>query len=197
MKYLVALLLCCTVLATPISAKSVSPSPSPSQTSTKSSICADKVRGAVHTIAAASCPAGSWNLGNGPVLHGAKRPMKMNSTLLNRYRAAKQNGASQGFSMNLTSGWRSSAQQNRIFQSALQKYGSVKLASRWVLPPERSMHVWGVAIDVHFGSSRAKTWFTWHSAQFGLCRLYKNEWWHFEPVIAPGGKCPVIKPYAH
>jgi len=197
MKYLVTLLLGFTLLVPPVYAQSLSPSPSPSQTSTQSRVCADKGTGIPRKSLAANCPTGSWDLGTLPVLHGTVRPTKINPTLLNRYRAAKQSAASQGLVITLTSGWRSWAQQSRIFQVAVRKYGSVALASHWALPPERSNHVWGVAIDLHFGSARAKTWFTWHSAQFGLCRLYKNEWWHYEPVIAPGGVCPAMTPYAH
>jgi D-alanyl-D-alanine dipeptidase len=31
--------------------------------------------------------------------------------------------------------------------------------------------------------------------RFGLCRRYENEWWHFEPLVAPGTQCPALEEY--
>jgi hypothetical protein len=42
----------------------------------------------------------------------------------------------------------------------------------------------------------AAGWLEINGAKFGLCRVFENEWWHFEPVIAPGWKCPALVPDA-
>jgi hypothetical protein len=40
------------------------------------------------------------------------------------------------------------------------------------------------------------SWLEANGATFGLCRVYENEWWHFEPLTAPGGICPPLLPDA-
>ncbi|WP_410643870.1 D-alanyl-D-alanine carboxypeptidase family protein [Amycolatopsis sp. lyj-346] len=45
-------------------------------------------------------------------------------------------------------GKRSVAQQQREFAEAVRKFGARELASRYVLQPEESMHVQGIAVDV-------------------------------------------------
>jgi LAS superfamily LD-carboxypeptidase LdcB len=120
----------------------------------------------------------------------------MHPHLKNRFLAAQIAAHKLGFRLSVRSGWRSWQTQSRLYQNALTKYKSVRVANRWVLPPEKSMHVWGVAIDIHFGSPAARNWFRWNSSHFGLCRTYQNEWWHFEPVISPGQKCPAMQPFA-
>ena len=45
-------------------------------------------------------------------------------------------------------------------------------------PPERSMHVQGLAIDV--GDRGAAAWLREHGAIYGLCHTLSWEWWHFE-----------------
>lgn len=53
-------------------------------------------------------------------------------------------------------------------------------------------------------SHRCEFWFTkkagiaWLETNgylFGLCRRYQNEWWHYEPMVAPGTACPALEPY--
>ena len=57
-----------------------------------------------------------------------------------------------------------------------------------MLPPESSEHVAGLAIDV--GPTDGALWLEQHGAEFGLCRTYANELWHFEAATEPGGACP-------
>jgi hypothetical protein len=112
--------------------------------------------------------------------------------LLRRFRAAAKAAAADGVTLTITSGWRSAAAQQRIVAADIAAYGSVTEAHRWVLPPDKSAHVRGEAIDV--GPAAGATWLAAHGAAFGLCRTYANETWHFEPVIAPGGTCPAPHP---
>jgi len=89
------------------------------------------------------------------------------------------------------------ARQKILFANAIRKYGSVAKASRWVSPPYVSHHPWGVAIDVNYPDEPVGAgWLELHGFKFGLCRVFENEWWHFEPVIAPGWKCPKLVPDA-
>jgi hypothetical protein len=60
-----------------------------------------------------------------------------------------------------------------------------------------SHHPWGVAIDVNYPDEPVGAgWLEVNGSKFGLCRVFENEWWHFEPVIAPGWKCPALAPDA-
>jgi hypothetical protein len=93
-----------------------------------------------------------------------------------------------GVELRLTSGWRTRAEQQQLFDAAVKKYGSPEAAERWVLPPDESAHVRGEAVDV--GPRAGAKWLERHGSRFGLCRRYDNEWWHFELLTAPGGTCP-------
>jgi D-alanyl-D-alanine carboxypeptidase len=37
-----------------------------------------------------------------------------------------------------------------------------------------------------------RLWLEVNGYKFGLCRVYENEWWHFEPLVAPGQQCPAL-----
>ena len=84
-----------------------------------------------------------------------------------------------------------------MFANAVRKYGSVAEASKWVAPPLISHHPWGTAIDVNYPDEPIGAgWLEVNGSKFGLCRVFENEWWHFEPTIAPGWKCPALVPDA-
>jgi D-alanyl-D-alanine carboxypeptidase len=103
--------------------------------------------------------------------------------------------AAAGVELHVTSGWRSRAEQEQLFQAAVRRYGSPEAASHWVLPPDQSAHVRGAAVDV--GPRAGAQWLEQHGLQFGLCRRYDNEWWHFEPLApAAGSSCPARAPHA-
>lgn len=103
--------------------------------------------------------------------------------------------AADGVELRVTSGWRSAVKQARLFEQAVQKYGSAERARRWVLPPEESEHVRGGAVDV--GPESGARWLDAHGVAFGLCRVYDNEPWHFERLAgAKGSVCPPRVPDA-
>jgi D-alanyl-D-alanine carboxypeptidase len=83
----------------------------------------------------------------------------------------------EGHELSVTSGYRTVAQQEALLAEAIAEYGPAE-ARRWVFPPERSMHVRGLAVDV--GDGPAAEWLDDHGAWFGLCRTLAWEWWHFE-----------------
>jgi hypothetical protein len=130
-------------------------------------------------------------LGTTPILHSEIRPTQLDRTFEVRFLAAQAAAKVAGFDIKITSGFRTQGLQQRLFSDAIKKYGSAEEASKWVLPKDISHHPWGIAIDVNYpGDKVAVKWLEDNGSQFGLCRVYENEWWHFEPVIAPGQPCP-------
>lgn len=108
-------------------------------------------------------------------------------------RAALQKAASvardEDVQIVVNSGWRASEEQARLFAEAVVTYGSPAEAAKWVAPPERSAHVSGEAVDV--GDLDAAFWLGDNGQEFGLCRTYENERWHFEfRAEAIDGACP-------
>jgi hypothetical protein len=114
-------------------------------------------------------------------------------TLRERMERALVAARGAGVDLRVTSGWRSVERQQELLDAAVRKYGSLAAATRWVLPPADSAHVRGMAVDV--GPPEAARWLERHGSQFGLCRRYDNEPWHFEALTEPGGTCPPREPY--
>jgi hypothetical protein len=102
---------------------------------------------------------------------------------------ATADAAASGVAIHVNSGWRSVAYQEQLFRKAVETYGSAAEAKRWVAPPDKSAHVTGDAIDV--GPATATKWLLRNGARYGLCRIYRNEPWHFElrPAARTHG-CP-------
>jgi hypothetical protein len=137
------------------------------------------------------CLAPEESLGTAPIVHSEIRPTGLDRTFEIRFLAAQAAAKLAGFNIRITSGFRSQQLQERLFNNAVKKYGSENEASKWVLPKDVSHHPWGIAIDVNYpGDRKAVNWLEENGSVFGLCRVYENEWWHFEPVIAPGEPCP-------
>lgn len=104
-------------------------------------------------------------------------------------RAARRDGVA----VAVTSGYRSYERQARLYREQAEKVGSLEQARHLVLPPWESMHVRGRAVDVNKAFAR---WLRAHGARYGLCQRYANEWWHFEVLTSPGGRCPRLEPTA-
>jgi hypothetical protein len=131
------------------------------------------------------------SLGTEPISHSDIRPTQIDKTFEARFLAAQAAAKAAGFNLRITSGFRTQQLQEKLHADAVKKYGSEEEASKWVLPKEVSHHTWGTAIDVNYPGDRvAVKWLEDNGSTFGICRVYKNEWWHFEPVIAPGELCP-------
>lgn len=106
-------------------------------------------------------------------------------------RQAAVDADNDGVRIVVNSGWRSPAHQRDLFHQAVATYGSRREAMRWVATVETSLHVSGDAVDI--GPSAAMAWLARHGASYGLCRVYRNEPWHFE--LRPGageGGCPAM-----
>src|SRR4051812_14852427 len=83
-------------------------------------------------------------------------------------RDAARDAEAQGVEMWVTSGWRSAAYQQELLDQAVQRYGSLSEALRFVAPPDSSSHVTGQAVDI--GPTEADDWMTRHGADYGLCQ---------------------------
>ena len=98
--------------------------------------------------------------------------------LLGALRRAATDAAGDGIDFYVDSGWRSPEYQERLLREAISKYGSEEEATRWVATPNTSAHVSGDAVDI--GPTGAAAWLSEHGAEYGLCRIYGNEPWHYE-----------------
>lgn len=114
---------------------------------------------------------------------------KLDPDLLDALRRAARDAEDDGIHFTVNSGWRSPRYQEQLLDEAVAEYGSREEAARWVATPENSPHVSGDAVDI--GPPRAAEWLGEHGDDHGLCRIYRNEPWHFE--LRPGaedGGCP-------
>jgi len=143
------------------------------------------------------CEKTEVSLGAGAIPRSLIRPNQIDKQLMNRFKAAQAAAKKEGQALYIASGFRSLDRQKVLFAQAVRKYGSANEASKWVSPPLVSHHPWGVAIDVNYPDEPVGAgWLEVNGSKFGLCRVFENEWWHFEPVIAPGWKCPALVPDA-
>jgi hypothetical protein len=115
---------------------------------------------------------------------------KLDPALLGALRQAATDAAHDGVAFLVDSGWRSPQYQEHLLSEAVAKYGSEAEAARWVATPSTSAHVSGDAIDL---GTAAAAWLSGRGAEYGLCRVYGNEPWHYElrPDASEQG-CPAL-----
>ncbi|WP_246843109.1 D-alanyl-D-alanine carboxypeptidase family protein [Allokutzneria sp. NRRL B-24872] len=119
----------------------------------------------------------------------------MTSSAAQAWTKAKEEATSKGVALCAHEAKRSVAQQKAEFEEALERYGGDRaLTERYVLPPAKSLHVSGLAVDVQPRASAA--WLERTAGALGWCRRYANEPWHFEydKDYASSG-CPALKPH--
>jgi len=160
--------------------------------------CANKTNYAIRVSnVIKGCEKTELSLGAGAISRSLIRPDTLDKQLMNRFKAAQAAAKIDGQALYIASGFRTLSRQQTLFAQAVRRYGSVQEASKWVAPPLVSHHPWGVAIDVNYPDEPVGAgWLEINGSKFGLCRVFENEWWHFEPVIAPGWKCPALVPDA-
>ena len=162
--------------------------------------CFDETSATIRVTTDSQCPAPLVSLGSDALSESATATGLVNEIhplLLARFQAAQQSAAREGVNLYITSGFRSEERQATLFADAVKKFGSESEAAKWVLPPQNSHHPDGLAVDVNYPGDRAGAkWLEVNGARFGLCRVYANEWWHFEGIIAPGADCPKMAPNA-
>lgn len=136
-------------------------------------------------------------LGNSAIEPSASRPDEVIELLKTRFKAAQVDALKEGVRIHISSGYRTMEKQDALYKAAIKKHGSAEEAVKWVLPADASRHPWGLAIDVNLdGPKLGAAWLETYGSTYGICRVYINEWWHFEPNTAPGGLCPPLKPDA-
>ncbi|WP_431234281.1 M15 family metallopeptidase [Mycolicibacterium psychrotolerans] len=142
--------------------------------------------------------AGDGSLADGQILtpFDVQNPAvgRLDPRLLDAIQQAASAASADGITMTITSGWRSPEFQQRLLDSAVAQYGSLAAAREYVQTPGASKHVVGEAVDV--GGVGADQWLMANGAQFGLCRIYANEVWHFELATDAVGNCPPLLPNA-
>lgn len=112
----------------------------------------------------------------------------LDPALLAALQRATRDAARRGITITVTSGWRSRAYQQHLLDEAVEKYGSLSEAEKWVATPDASAHTHGKAVDV--GPTEAEHWLSEYGAAYGLCQTYGNEIWHYQLEVVPGGTCP-------
>ena len=169
--------------------------------STRSSLsCFDTATVLIETTTDLICPTGFVSLGRSALFQitdSASVTTELHPMLLARFQAAYLAAKQEGVNLFITSGFRSLARQEVLFEKAVDKYGNESEAAKWVLPAPYSHHPQGLALDINYpGEPKGAEWLELNGFNFGLCRVYANEWWHFEGVIAPGQMCPPLAPNA-
>lgn len=113
---------------------------------------------------------------------------RLDGALRTAVQDAYREAAADGVRFHVTTGWRSAAYQQALFDDAVEQYGSPEAARARVLRADESTHVTGDAVDI--GPTEAMYWLSRHGSDFGLCQTYANEVWHFELAVERGGECP-------
>ncbi|WP_309111235.1 D-alanyl-D-alanine carboxypeptidase family protein [Saccharothrix sp.] len=124
-----------------------------------------------------------------------EQPDGLHPDVLAAWHRLTATAATQDIRLCLNDGKRSRAQQRAEFEEAVRKFGTEDLAAKYVLPPEKSEHVRGRAVDIQPHS--AAQWVERNATSLGWCRRYDNEYWHFEydPTYVTAG-CPPLLPSA-
>jgi zinc D-Ala-D-Ala carboxypeptidase len=121
-------------------------------------------------------------------------PTGLRDDVLAAFTKLKAKAKEQNVTLCLHDGKRSARQQQAQFDEYVEKFGTRELARKYALPPDESMHVKGIAIDIQ--PPAAATWIERTNGAHGWCRRYENEPWHFEydPKYTKG--CPALLPHA-
>jgi D-alanyl-D-alanine dipeptidase len=131
------------------------------------------------------------SLGAASITKAKANATRLHPKLKLRFDVAQKAARSEGFNLYIASGFRTLERQQFLFQRAIAKYGSETEAAKWVLPPDLSSHPRGLAIDVNYPNDPSgAAWLEENGFRYGLCRVFDNEWWHFEATTIPGQPCP-------
>jgi soluble lytic murein transglycosylase-like protein len=105
---------------------------------------------------------------DGPLAYRQGKPMRPDVALaFDRLAAAARREA--GLSLIVTSGYRSDAEQARLFAAHPDP--------KWVAPPGQSLHRYGTELDL--GPPAAYGWLEANAQRFGFIKRYAWEDWHF------------------
>lgn len=142
-------------------------------------------------------PSGSTGQAGGDIPGGTAAPdddlpaiTRLDPALRAAVRQAADDADAAGIDFWITSGWRSPAYQQKLYDDAVRNKGAAE-ARRTVADAETSQHVSGEAVDI--GPTEGAYWLIQHGTDYGLCQVYANEIWHFELLTRPGGTCPPMR----
>jgi soluble lytic murein transglycosylase-like protein len=138
----------------------------------------DSVTVDARATAELSAPTGGTGLGfpatasgggyNGPLAYRQGKPMRPDvAQAFDRLAAAAKREA--GLHLIVTSGYRSDAEQARLFRANPNP--------RWVAPPGKSLHRLGTELDL--GPPAAYGWLWRNARRFGFIQRYSWEAWHY------------------
>jgi D-alanyl-D-alanine carboxypeptidase/Putative Flp pilus-assembly TadE/G-like len=117
---------------------------------------------------------------SGPLAYRQGKPMRPDLALaFDRMAAAARREA--GLYLLITSGYRSDAEQARLF--------AAKPDPKWVAPPGQSLHRYGTELDL--GPTAAYGWLAANAERFGFLKRYAWEPWHDGLSLAANliGRC--------
>ena len=111
----------------------------------------------------------------GPLAYRQGEPMRPDVALaFDRLAAAARRDA--GFHLSVTGGFRSDAEQARLFAAHPDP--------KWVAPPGESLHRYATELDL--GPPAAYGWLAANAPRFGFLRRYAWEPWHYGFTRSPG-----------
>lgn len=112
--------------------------------------------------------------------------------------AARRDGLPEPL-LRLTSGYRSPEHQQRLWDRALARYGSVQEARKWVAPPGGSAHQSGRTVDMYLGGKNSSSnvnnlrktpaykWLVINARRFGFYPYTREPWhWEYNPPANSG-----------
>jgi hypothetical protein len=112
---------------------------------------------------------------SGPLAYRQGKPMRPDvAGAFDRMAAAAR--AEAGLTLLVTSGYRSDAEQARLFAAHPDP--------KWVAPPGQSLHRYGTELDL--GPPAAYAWLAANAGRFGFVKRYQWEPWHFGYTLNPG-----------
>jgi zinc D-Ala-D-Ala carboxypeptidase len=92
-------------------------------------------------------------------------PTGLHPGLVAAFERAQADASVAGHELTITSGFRTADEQAALLNTEVAERGSLEEALWWVFPPDQSMHVQGLAIDV--GDGPAADWLADEGARFG------------------------------
>jgi hypothetical protein len=112
---------------------------------------------------------------SGPLAYRQGKPMRPDvAAAFDRMAAAAR--AEAGLALLITSGYRSDAEQARLFAAHPDP--------KWVAPPGQSLHRYGTELDL--GPPAAYGWLAANAGRFSFVKRYAWEPWHFGFTLNPG-----------
>jgi LAS superfamily LD-carboxypeptidase LdcB len=137
------------------------------------------------------CLENERSLGSGAITTPKVPAKSLHPKVELRFQVARAAAKQEGINLYISSGFRTLERQEYLFKRAIRKHGSYEAAVKWVAPPDVSRHPRGLAMDINYPNDpEGAKWLEIYGYRYGLCRVFENEWWHFEAATAPGETCP-------